>query len=152
MRVELGRVGFTWSLEKTHLTLIQRCALTVQLHPSIAHIPGGALSTLPTRNTKQHRDTDHTIARSRSSPLHDTLLLPLSPILHDPATAIFTKGRLLPPRSIDRLRFFHPASIFPHIVHRYTRRAPLSSGSLSIFLLLRSHLDLGNSYRQRIES
>lgn len=73
------------------MTLIQRCALTVQLHPSIAHIPGGALSTLPTRNTKQHRDTDHTIARSRSSPLHHTLLLPLSPILHDPATAIFAK-------------------------------------------------------------
>lgn len=85
-------VRFTWSLEKTHLTLIQRCALTVQLHPSIAHIPGGALSTLPTRNTKQHRDTDHTIARSRFGPFGHTL------------------HTLLPPLMLSAIHHHHPRS------------------------------------------
>lgn len=84
------------------MTLTQRCALTVQLHSSIAHIPGGALSTLPGRNTRHHKNTDHTIARSHFSPFRalNTLLLPL--IFVDPRrSSEGTKGRVVQrPRSI----------------------------------------------------
>lgn len=114
-------VRFTWSLEKTHLTLIQRCALTVQLHPSIAHIPGGALSTLPTRNTKQHRDTDHTIARSRFGPFGHTLHTLLPPLMlsaihhhHPRSSSGEQKAALFHP---DRSPSILHAEIFPHIVH-----------------------------------
>lgn len=132
----LDFVRFTWSLEKTHLTLIQRCALTVQLQPSIAHIPGRALSTLPTRNTKQHRDTDHTtIARSRFSPFGRTLLPPpmLSAIHRHPRSS---SGK-------QKAALFHPdrsPSIPPprgdlssHLSFTAHRYAPLSSGSRSSF-------------------
>lgn len=114
------------------MTLIQRCALTVQLQPSIAHIPGGALSTLPTRNTKQHRDTDHTIARSRFGPLGRTLLPPPI-VIGDPPPSIFhrrTKGRLVPPGSIAFDSSTRRSFLTSFTAHRYAR-APLSSGSRS---------------------
>lgn len=129
-------VRFTWSLEKTHLTLIQRCALTVQLQPSIAHIPGGALSTLPTRNTKQHRDTDHTtIARSRFSPFGRTLLPPpmLSAIHRHPRSSSGEqKAALFHP---DRSPSIPPprGDLSSHLSFTAHRYAPLSSGSRSSF-------------------
>lgn len=127
-------VRFTWSLEKTHLTLIQRCALTVQLQPSIAHIPGGALSTLPTRNTKQHRDTDHTtIARSRFSPFGRTLLPPpMLSAIHPRSSSGEQKAALFHP---DRSPSIPPprGDLSSHLSFTAHRYAPLSSGSRSSF-------------------
>lgn len=45
--------------------LTQRCALTVQLQPSMTHIPG-LVASMHSRNARHHRNTDHTIA----SPSH----------------------------------------------------------------------------------
>lgn len=66
LTVATAVLAFTCSLEKTHLTLIQRCALTVQLQPFMAHIPGGLVaSTMHGRNARYHRrNTEHTIPRS----------------------------------------------------------------------------------------
>lgn len=153
-------VRFTWSLEKTHLTLIQRCALTVQLHPSIAHIPGGALSTLPTRNTKQHRDTDHTIARSRFGPFGHTLHTLLPPLMlsaihhHHPRSssgeqkaALFHPDRspsILPRGDLSSHRSRHTVIPVPHFhldldLPRSTPRFPFASSSS------RSHLSPNSS-------
>lgn len=105
------------------MTLIQRCALTVQLHPSITHIPGGALSTLAgrtTTTTMHHTNTDHTTARSHLSPSRPANALP-PPLIVDPIEAPRTKGRVARgPRSIafDLLRRL----IRPRIVYN----APLS--------------------------
>ena len=105
------------------MTLIQRCALTVQLQPSIAHIPGGALSTLPDRNTRHHNNTDHTIARSHFSPFRplNTLLLPL--IFLDPTrrSSKGTKDRVVRrPRSIVFDSLARRSSFTSFTAHRYS--------------------------------
>lgn len=46
------------------MTVIQRCAWTVQLQPSMAHIPGWTASTMHGRSARYHKNTEHTIARS----------------------------------------------------------------------------------------
>lgn len=136
--------SFTWSSEKTHLTLIQRCALTVQLQPSIAHIPGGALSTLPGRNTRHHKNTDHTIARSHFSPFRalNTLLLPL--IFLDPTrrSSEETKGRVVRrPRSIvfDFLAQWSSSHRSPHTVI-LERRSHFHRSRSSLLLLEIGHI------------
>lgn len=99
----------------------------------------------------------------RHRPYHRTITLEPAPP-HSPPSVIADPPRpghghlrktaaFFSPRSIDRLRFFHPASIFPHIVH----------GAPVILVVPHFHPDLSRSsssflahiwisYRQRIES
>lgn len=94
----------------------------MQLHPSITHIPGGALSTLAGRTTTMHHtNTDHTTARSHLSPSRPANTV-LPPLIVDPMEDPRTKGRVARgPRSIafDSLRRL----IRPRIVYN----APLSA-------------------------
>lgn len=125
------------------MTLIQRCALTVQLQPSIAHIPGGAHSTLPGRNTRHHNNTDHTIARSHISPfraLNNTLLLPLIflDIQHDDPPTQGNKRPRCSTTAIDRLFDSLAALISLTSFHRapLLERRPHFHRSGSSYLLL----------------
>lgn len=125
--------------------------MTVQLHPSMEHIPGGALSTLPLRNIRHHNNTDHTIARSHFSPSRalNTLLLPL--ILRSCQDPREQRAGLFDDH--DRLRFPLPRIVVTSFKARLLRRHTTSRNLLDPPQRSpRSHIWLDRSVdRNRIE-